>query len=84
MVRATYELFNEYIGKIGVSKQTANFQSSGYMQYLSEDSSEAGFVKHEIGFGGNVDCKTEIDIYLNGDRVEDSAGFDILLRWKTN
>nr|XP_043618574.1 zinc finger BED domain-containing protein RICESLEEPER 1-like [Erigeron canadensis] len=85
VIAAIYELFNEYVGMAGGSQQKANFQSSGYKQYLYEDTSHLGlFMKHEVGFGGNVDCKTEIDIYLNEDSIEDFAGFDILLWWKYN
>ncbi|KAJ0442740.1 putative HAT dimerization domain, ribonuclease H-like superfamily, hAT-like transposase, RNase-H [Helianthus annuus] len=79
VVSATYDLFNEYIGKTGTSQQRANFQTSGYMHYLYDDT-------RNVGFGDNVRNKTEIDIYLNElcDRDSDFFGFDVLLWWKNN
>ncbi|KAI7725120.1 hypothetical protein M8C21_005152 [Ambrosia artemisiifolia] len=86
VVSAAYDLFNEYVGKIRGQHQAANFQTSGYMSYLYHDTGPRGlFQRRVIGFGGNVRCKSEIDIYLNEDEdFEDYDGFDILLWWKAN
>ncbi|KAI3783759.1 hypothetical protein L1987_42845 [Smallanthus sonchifolius] len=68
VVAATYDLFNEYAGKIGSPQQTANFQTSGYMAYLYHDTGPRGLgQQREVGFGGNTGRATEVDTYLAKD-----------------
>ncbi|KAJ0640864.1 putative HAT dimerization domain, ribonuclease H-like superfamily, hAT-like transposase, RNase-H [Helianthus annuus] len=84
VVAAAYDLFNEYVGMTGAQHQTAKFQSSGYMSYLYHYTGPTGlFQKRVVGFGGNVGCKSEIDIYLDED-FDEYDGFDVLLWWKVN
>ncbi|KAK1431522.1 hypothetical protein QVD17_07982 [Tagetes erecta] len=86
VVATTYDLFNEYAAKIGASHQTAMFRTCGYMSYLYDDTGPRGLgQKREVGFGGNIESPTEIDIYLAKDEdFPNQDGFDILLWWKAN
>ncbi|KAJ0438100.1 putative HAT dimerization domain, ribonuclease H-like superfamily, hAT-like transposase, RNase-H [Helianthus annuus] len=84
VVAAAYDLFNVYATKLGAPHRTANFQTSGFMDYLCHATSSLRMGdRREVGFGGNVGCEAEIDIYLNEELIAFDR-FDILVWWKVN
>ncbi|XP_076918113.1 uncharacterized protein LOC143578406 isoform X2 [Bidens hawaiensis] len=78
------DLFNEYVKKLGAPHQLANFQTSGFKDYLlhARRSLRAG-ERREVGFGGNAGHVSEIDIYLN-EEILCCDRTDILVWWKVN
>ncbi|GJW65117.1 zinc finger BED domain-containing protein RICESLEEPER 2-like protein [Tanacetum coccineum] len=78
---STYDVFDDYISKIGGSQQIANIQSRVFMgKYLSEDESQ---VRRRVWNGkavveGNVENMTELNIYLNEESEDDvdTVGFE--------
>ncbi|XP_076918111.1 zinc finger BED domain-containing protein RICESLEEPER 1-like [Bidens hawaiensis] len=81
---ATYDLFNEYFRKLGGLHQVANFQTSGYKDYLRHATCSLQMSeRRRVGYGGNVGRVSEIDEYFN-EEVMFFDRFDILVWWMVN